>query len=139
MKRFSKGFTLVELMIVVVIIGILAAIAIPKFSSMIGKAKTTEATTNLSQIIKGEIMYNYQEASFIGFAYGANCPEIAFEQPVGGRFTFSFTAADSLARAMEDGASNDVNGDGDGDDGLTLSISNVKGNLTGTSGEDLAW
>ena len=135
MKRFSKGFTLVELMIVVVIIGILAAIAIPKFSSMIGKAKTTEATTNLSQIIKGETMYHYQNASYIGFAYDANCAEISFQQP-GGRFTFSFTIADSLARALED---EDVNGDGDGDDGLSLSINMAKGVISGTAGDDLSW
>ena len=138
MKRYSKGFTLVELMIVVVIIGILAAIAIPKFSSMIGKAKTTEAITNLNNIVKGETMYNYSNAAYIGFAAGANCAEISFQQP-GGRFTYSFTTADSLANAVENGASNDVNGDGDGDDGLTLSITMAKGTISGTAGDDLSW
>jgi len=58
-RRGEKGFTLVELMIVVVIIGILASIAIPKFSSLIGKTKVTEAKNILSQIINLETTYYY--------------------------------------------------------------------------------
>jgi len=48
--RNSKGFTLIELMIVVVIIGILAAIAIPKFSSVSNSAKEAEVEPILKQI-----------------------------------------------------------------------------------------
>jgi prepilin-type N-terminal cleavage/methylation domain-containing protein len=48
--RNSKGFTLIELMIVVVIIGILAAIAIPKFSQVSNNAKEAEAGPVLKQI-----------------------------------------------------------------------------------------
>ena len=48
-RRFHnrRGFTLIELMIVVVIIGILAALAIPKFMKVTGKAKVAEAKTIL--------------------------------------------------------------------------------------------
>ncbi|HTE17092.1 MAG TPA: prepilin-type N-terminal cleavage/methylation domain-containing protein [Armatimonadota bacterium] len=48
--RNSKGFTLIELMIVVVIIGILAAIAIPKFSEVSNRAKNSEAQPIMKQI-----------------------------------------------------------------------------------------
>ncbi|MBI3622114.1 MAG: prepilin-type N-terminal cleavage/methylation domain-containing protein, partial [Nitrospirae bacterium] len=46
----KKGFTLIELMIVVAIIGILAAIAIPNFLRFQAKSKQAEAKTNLGAI-----------------------------------------------------------------------------------------
>ena len=48
----EKGFTLVELMIVIVIVGILSSVALPNFLSQQDKAKATEGTTTLSAILK---------------------------------------------------------------------------------------
>ena len=50
MKSIRKGFTLVELMVVIVIIGILAALAIPRFLGATAKSKATEFKPVLKQI-----------------------------------------------------------------------------------------
>ncbi|HEX8042740.1 prepilin-type N-terminal cleavage/methylation domain-containing protein [Candidatus Deferrimicrobium sp.] len=55
--RSKKGFTLIELMIVVAIIGILAAIAIPNFLKFQAKSKQSEAKTNLGAIYLGETAF----------------------------------------------------------------------------------
>ena len=52
-----KGFTLIELMIVVAIIGILAVVAIPGYMAYIANSKTSEAKTNLKAIGDGALTY----------------------------------------------------------------------------------
>lgn len=75
MLRNTKGFTLIELMVVILIIGILAALAIPKFTSASEKAKVTEAPT---------IMASYENAQLARLAetgaLGA-VADLVFEQP----------------------------------------------------------
>jgi type IV pilus assembly protein PilA len=48
----QKGFTLVELMIVIVIVGILSAVALPNFLNQTSKAKATEPKTKVSALLK---------------------------------------------------------------------------------------
>ena len=64
--RNRKGFTLVELMIVVAIIGILAAIAIPNFLNFRLKAKTSEAKSNLGAIRSTQVAYFAEWNTWVG-------------------------------------------------------------------------
>ncbi|OFZ78682.1 MAG: hypothetical protein A2583_07210 [Bdellovibrionales bacterium RIFOXYD1_FULL_53_11] len=62
--RNMSGFTLVELMIVVAIIGILAAIAIPNYQKYQARARQTEAKLALASIYTAEKSYAAEQATF---------------------------------------------------------------------------
>ncbi|HEY4716251.1 MAG TPA: prepilin-type N-terminal cleavage/methylation domain-containing protein [bacterium] len=64
--RGKKGFTLIELMIVVAIIGILAAIAIPNFMKFQARSRQSEARTNLKSLFTAELSYWAQYGSLGG-------------------------------------------------------------------------
>lgn len=64
LTRKNKGFTLIELMIVVAIIGILAAIAIPNFIRYQLRSKTSEARTNLGGIKTGQESFRSSEDNY---------------------------------------------------------------------------
>ncbi|MDX9724691.1 MAG: prepilin-type N-terminal cleavage/methylation domain-containing protein [Myxococcota bacterium] len=64
--KASSGFTLIELMMVVAILGILAAVAIPAFSQYIQDSKKGEASTNLRIIADGALAYYHAEQNEFG-------------------------------------------------------------------------
>jgi len=64
--KSQKGFTLIELMIVVAIIGILAAIAIPNFLTYQLKSRQAEAKTNLQAIKTSEVAFQAERGCFVG-------------------------------------------------------------------------
>jgi type IV pilus assembly protein PilA len=65
LKKMQQGFTLIELMIVVAIIGILAAIAIPAYQDYTIRAKVTEGL-NLADSAKTAIAESWQSGGFSG-------------------------------------------------------------------------
>jgi type IV pilus assembly protein PilA len=92
----EKGFTLIELMIVVAIIGILAAIAIPNFLAYQKKAITSEAKQELANIMTLEMAYNADD-----LVYGS-LASVGWGAPTGKtRYTYSlsYSTTTFLAKA----------------------------------------
>jgi type IV pilus assembly protein PilA len=63
-QQSTQGFTLVELLVVIIIIGILAAIALPNYLNQGAKAKQTEAKQNIGITNRYQTAYRYQNQQF---------------------------------------------------------------------------
>lgn len=96
-RRKQKGFTLIELMIVVVIIAILAALAIPKFMKATTKSKQTEAKQILKQIYAMQHAYRQEYNNYCcngaSASAGSSIPVLGVDVMVTARYTYVITAA----------------------------------------------
>jgi len=131
LNRFHnrKGFTLIELMIVVVIIGILAALAIPRFMQTSGKAKKSEAKTVLKQLYQLERAYYQEHDAYVAGASTAllAASSLSFDDPgADARYGYSTTVlgATFIASATELA---DADGDGTANETLTMDQDGVEG------------
>lgn len=71
----EEGFSLTEVLVVIVIIGILVLLAIPKFTAIITRAKSTEAKTILKHLHMLQKVYYYEHNR-----YAASLADVGFEQ-----------------------------------------------------------
>src|SRR5262249_54834591 len=90
-KLAQKGFTLIELMIVVAIIGILAAIAIPNFIKFQARSKQSEAKANLKAIFTAQKAF-FQEKDRFSSLTG----EVGFEPERTNRYAYFLAATGAL-------------------------------------------
>ncbi|MGZ6144068.1 MAG: type IV pilin protein [Myxococcales bacterium] len=86
-KLVQKGFTLIELMIVVAIIGILAAIAIPNFIKFQARSKQSEAKANMKAVFTAEKAF-FQEKD----RYSSLTGEVGFSPERNNRYAYYLTA-----------------------------------------------
>lgn len=107
------GFSMVELMVVLVIIGILVLLALPRLAPVVTKAKTTEAKLMLKQVYILEKSYKYENDK-----YSTSLDEIGFEQDSlitdGGRarYRIGVVTADVKGFVAQATAVVDFNGNG---------------------------
>ncbi len=119
--RKQEGFTLIELMIVVAIIGILAAIAIPNFLRYQAKSRQSEAKTNLGAIFVAETAYfsevnRYGSFSEVGYALAGTTNRYTYRSPATGGAAASSQAngADRIPCGSPVGCTVEADGAGPG-------------------------
>jgi type IV pilus assembly protein PilE len=113
MRKKVKAFTLTELLVVLVIIGILVLLALPSLMPLISKAKSTEAQLQLEHLYTLEKTYFYEHSK-----YSNSLQEIGFEQQKlttdGGNANYKIEITDASGNSFKGRATAVVDFNGNG-------------------------
>lgn len=130
-RKRQSGFTLIELMIVVVILGIIAAIAVPSYSSYIMKSRRTDAKSALMQAAQAMEKRYTENQSYAGATLGSGTTNVYPTTSPDGFYTLSFTAGPTAATYTLQAAPNGSQ-ENDKCKNFTLTQAGVKGVNGGT-------
>lgn len=132
MKK-TQGFTLIELMIVVAVIGILAAIAYPSYQEHVNKSKRADAQASLMEL--SHFMERYYTANGRYNKSDGSAPDLPFSKaPKDGgseNYGLALSAVDAFSYTLTATAKNSMANDKCGN--LTLTSKGVKGNSKGNT------
>lgn len=96
----QKGFTLIELMVVVVIVGILSAIAIPQYSDYIRRSRVPDAVSGLSTRQTQMEQFFQDNRTYVGGCAESTYPQGKFAftcESTANAFSFTATGVDQMA------------------------------------------
>ena len=94
MIKRKKGFTLTEVLIVVVIMAVLASLILPRFFGQSERAIVSEAVGMLSAIRQGEASYQLENNNYIATtAAGFSWDLLGIDNPINAKFTYAVDAA----------------------------------------------
>jgi prepilin-type N-terminal cleavage/methylation domain-containing protein len=129
-KRMKKGFTLLELIIVIIIVGILATIGFSQYVKVVERGRTSEAKTVLGQLRTAETGYQLQYGN-----YSDDVADLAIEAPTACTTTHYFSydvddaAGTATATRCQAGGKTPQGGTA-----YTLTVTFVNGTFDGTAG-----
>jgi len=126
MMRLKNGYTLTEVLMVVVIIGVLASMLMPRFMAQPERAAVAEASGFLGSIRQGEMAYRLDTNLYLSPSAASDWAKLGLDAPSGTKWTYTVVGGDPATAGTGTATAKRVGGDYDGKT-VTLAIDGTWG------------